>query len=86
MTDETPDVLESRRVEGLVAAQEKAIALFAEVEKRGLVTRIRSYPLPDGTVAEQMFLAPPLVITEEQVDRILEIVRASIKAVLPTQP
>ena len=55
-------------------------------EKRGLVTRIRSYPLPDGTVAEQMFLAPPLVITEQQVDRILEIVRASIKAVLPTQP
>ncbi|KIZ16467.1 M24 family metallopeptidase [Streptomyces natalensis] len=28
---------ESRRVEGLVAAQEKAIALFGEVEKRGLV-------------------------------------------------
>ena len=41
---------------------------------------------PDGTVAEQIFFAPPLVITEQQVDRILEIVRASIKAVLPTQP
>jgi Xaa-Pro aminopeptidase len=30
-------VLEDRRVEGLVAAQERAIALFAEVEARGLV-------------------------------------------------
>ena len=30
-------VSEDRRVEGLVAAQEKAIALFAEVEARGLV-------------------------------------------------
>ncbi|MGX7759235.1 M24 family metallopeptidase [Streptomyces angustmyceticus] len=43
MTDETPDadetpkVPESRRAEGLIAAQEKAVALFAETEKRGLV-------------------------------------------------
>jgi 4-aminobutyrate aminotransferase-like enzyme len=28
-------------------------------------------------------LLPPLVITEQQIDRMLEIVRASIKAVLP---
>ncbi|WP_043268851.1 M24 family metallopeptidase [Streptomyces sp. CT34] len=38
MTDETADAQETRRVEGLVAAQEKAVALFAEVERRGLVT------------------------------------------------
>ncbi|MFI0787498.1 M24 family metallopeptidase [Streptomyces lydicus] len=37
MTDQTPDVPEARRAEGLIAAQEKALALFAEVEKRGLV-------------------------------------------------
>ncbi|WP_406193062.1 aminopeptidase P family protein [Kitasatospora sp. NBC_01560] len=37
MTAENPDVLELRRAEGLVAAQEKAVALFAEVEARGLV-------------------------------------------------
>ncbi|MEU6083359.1 M24 family metallopeptidase [Streptomyces sp. NPDC047108] len=38
MTDETPDVPETQRVERLVAAQEKAIALFAEMEARGLVS------------------------------------------------
>jgi adenosylmethionine-8-amino-7-oxononanoate aminotransferase len=34
-------------------------------------------------VAEQIFLAPPLVITEEQVDRMLEAVRGAIMAVVP---
>ncbi|MGD3109906.1 M24 family metallopeptidase [Streptomyces sp. YGL11-2] len=37
MTDETVDVQETRRVEGLIAAQEKAVALFHEVERRELV-------------------------------------------------
>jgi adenosylmethionine-8-amino-7-oxononanoate aminotransferase len=71
---------------GFPVDQKVGFRVRREMEKRGLVTRIRSYPLPDATVAEQIFFAPPLVITEQQVDRILEIVRASIKAVLPTQP
>jgi putrescine---pyruvate transaminase len=54
-----------------------------EMEKRGLVTRIRSFPVADGTVSEQIFLAPPLVITEQQVDRILEAVRGAIQTVVP---
>jgi adenosylmethionine-8-amino-7-oxononanoate aminotransferase len=54
-----------------------------EMEKRGLVTRIRSYPTDASTNAEQVFLAPPLVITEAQVDRVLEILRGAIKAVVP---
>ncbi|MFE0171330.1 M24 family metallopeptidase [Streptomyces sp. NPDC059002] len=37
MTDTTAGTDEARRVAGLVAAQEKAVALFAEVEARGLV-------------------------------------------------
>ena len=40
-------------------------------------------PVPDGSVAEQIFFSPPLVITEQQIDRVLEIVRASIKAIVP---
>ena len=40
-------------------------------------------PVPDGTVSEMIFFSPPLVITEQQIDRVLEIVRASIKAVVP---
>jgi adenosylmethionine-8-amino-7-oxononanoate aminotransferase len=54
-----------------------------EMEKRGLVTRIRSFPVPGGTVSEQIFLAPPLVITEAQVDRTLEAVRGAIQAIVP---
>jgi adenosylmethionine-8-amino-7-oxononanoate aminotransferase len=53
------------------------------MEKRGLVTRTRSYPVAGGTVAEQIFFAPPLVISEEQVDRILDTVRGAITAVVP---
>jgi adenosylmethionine-8-amino-7-oxononanoate aminotransferase len=48
-----------------------------EMEKRGLVTRIRTYPTGPTTSSEQVFFSPPLVITEEQLDRVLEIVRAS---------
>jgi len=67
---------------GFPADQNVGFRVRREMEKRGLVTRIRSYPVA-GTVAEQIFFAPPLVITEQQVDRILEIVRASVAAVIP---
>jgi len=46
----------------------------AEMETRGLFTRV---------VRDIILLAPPLVITEAQVDRIVEIVRGSIAAVVP---
>ncbi len=45
-----------------------------ELETRGLFTRV---------VRDIILLAPPLVITEAQVDRILEILRGGIAAVLP---
>jgi len=45
-----------------------------EMEKRGLFTR---------AVRDIVLLAPPLVITEAQVDRAVEIVRDSLKAVVP---
>ena len=68
---------------GFPADQKVGLRIRRDMEKRGLATRIRSYPVPDGTVSEQIFFSPPLVITEQQVDRVLEIVRASIKAVVP---
>jgi adenosylmethionine-8-amino-7-oxononanoate aminotransferase len=46
----------------------------AEMERRGLFTRV---------VRDIILLAPPLVVTEAQVDRIVKIVRGSIAAVLP---
>jgi adenosylmethionine-8-amino-7-oxononanoate aminotransferase len=68
---------------GFPADQKVGPRVKREMEKRGLVTRTRSYPVADGMVAEQIFLAPPLVITEEQVDRMLEAVRGAITAVVP---
>jgi adenosylmethionine-8-amino-7-oxononanoate aminotransferase len=68
---------------GFPADQKVGLRVRREMEKRGLVTRIRSYPVPDGTVSEQIFLAPPLVISEAQIDRVLEAVRGAIKAVIP---
>jgi len=46
----------------------------AAMEARGLFTRV---------ARDIILLAPPLVITEAQVDRMVEIVRAAISAVLP---
>ncbi len=68
---------------GFAPDQKIGLRIRRDMEKRGLATRIRSYPVPDGTVAEQIFFSPPLVITEQQIDRVLEIVRASIKEVVP---
>ncbi len=53
-----------------------------EMEKRGLITRTRSLAV-GKTVAEQVFFAPPLVITEAELDRMLEIVRDAVRAVVP---
>jgi adenosylmethionine-8-amino-7-oxononanoate aminotransferase len=68
---------------GFPPDQKVGLRVRREMEKRGLVTRIRSYPVGNGTVSEQIFLAPPLVITEQQVGRVLETVRAAIQAVVP---
>ncbi len=45
----------------------------AEMIKRGVVTRVRG---------ESVFLAPPLIVTETQVDRLISVTRDSVKAVL----
>ncbi len=71
---------------GFPADRKVGARVKREMEKRGLVTRIRSLNLPGGTTAEQVFLAPPLVVTEEQVDRIVETVRAAVAAVVPDRP
>ena len=46
--------------------------VLAEMTKRGVITRAR---------LEHVFFAPPLVVSEEQVDRLISVTRDSIKAV-----
>jgi adenosylmethionine-8-amino-7-oxononanoate aminotransferase len=45
----------------------------AEMVKRGVVTRTRG---------ESVFFAPPLIVTETQVDRLISVARDAVKAVL----
>jgi len=45
----------------------------AEMVKRGVVTRFRG---------ESIFFAPPLIVTETQVDRLISVARDAVKAVL----
>ena len=56
------------------AAEKMGDRIRSEMLKRGLFTRTRGEIIP---------LAPPLVTTDEQIDKIVEIVRSSIEAVLP---
>jgi adenosylmethionine-8-amino-7-oxononanoate aminotransferase len=46
--------------------------VLAEMTKRGVITRAR---------VEHIFFAPPLIVSEEQVDRLVSVTRDSIKAV-----
>jgi adenosylmethionine-8-amino-7-oxononanoate aminotransferase len=67
---------------GFPADQKVGPRIKREMEKHGFATRIRSFPVGDTTV-EQIFIAPPLVITAQQVDRVVEVVRGGITAVVP---
>jgi putrescine aminotransferase len=52
--------------------------VLAEARKRGLISRIRGGQTGDYPIGDTICIAPPLVVTEAQVDRIVEILRESI--------
>jgi len=54
--------------------------VLAEARRRGLITRMRAGQTGDVPIGDVVCLAPPLVISESQVDRIVEILRESILA------
>jgi adenosylmethionine-8-amino-7-oxononanoate aminotransferase len=56
--------------------------VLAEARKRGLVTRIRVGQAGEYPIGDTILLAPPLVVTEEQVDRMVDILHDSIAACL----
>jgi putrescine aminotransferase len=95
-----PNVGEVRGGKGLLAAVELvedratkknfasdlkvAARLQAEMMKRGVITRTRpasgDHPAPGDIV----FFAPPLVVTEAEVDRLVSVARDAVKIVLST--
>jgi adenosylmethionine-8-amino-7-oxononanoate aminotransferase len=54
--------------------------VLAEARRRGLITRMRAGQAGEAPIGDVICLAPPLVISEPQVDRIAEILRESILA------
>jgi adenosylmethionine-8-amino-7-oxononanoate aminotransferase len=67
------ELVEDRGTKASFGADKKVgPRVLAEMTKRGVITRAR---------VEHIFFAPPLVVSEEQVDRLVSVTRDSIKAV-----
>jgi adenosylmethionine-8-amino-7-oxononanoate aminotransferase len=59
-----------------------AARLKAEIMKRGVITRTRPAVGPHPAPGDILFFAPPLVITEAEIDRLVDVARDSVSAVL----
>jgi len=58
-----------------------AACVHAGLLKRGVITRTRPSPGPDPAPGDILFFAPPLVITEEEMDRLVAAARDAVMAV-----
>jgi len=54
--------------------------VLAEARARGLITRMRAGQTGEHPIGDVLCLAPPLVVTEAQVDRIVEILGEALRA------
>jgi len=63
------------------AAMGFAKALHAEMRNRGVITRTRPSPGPDPAPGDILFFAPPLVVTEEEIDRLVAVSREAVLSV-----
>ena len=59
-----------------------AARVQAELVKRGVVTRTRPTAGPDPAPGDIVMFAPPLVVTEAEVDRLVSAARDAVRAVL----
>jgi adenosylmethionine-8-amino-7-oxononanoate aminotransferase len=77
------ELVEDRASKANFAADRKVGArVQAEMMKRGLVTRVRPVAGPHPATGDIVFYAPPLVVTEAEVDRMVAVTRDAVKAVL----
>jgi len=59
-----------------------AASLRAEMMKRGVITRTRPSAGADPAAGDVLFFAPPLVVTEAEIDRLVSVARDAADAVL----
>src|SRR5467141_3342048 len=64
------------------ADRKVAPRIQAEMMKRGVVTRVRPVAGAHPATGDTIFYAPPLVISEAEVDRLVSVTRDAVKAVL----
>jgi adenosylmethionine-8-amino-7-oxononanoate aminotransferase len=77
------ELVEDRGSKANIAGDKKVgPRVQAEMAKRGLMTRVRPTSGAHPANGDQIFFAPPLVITGEEIDRIVGIARDAVKAVL----
>jgi putrescine---pyruvate transaminase len=62
--------------------QKIASRLQAEMMKRGVVTRTRPAVGPHPAPGDALFFAPPLVVTEQEIDRLVSVALDAVKIVL----
>jgi putrescine aminotransferase len=77
------ELVEDRATKKNFAADRKVAArLKAEMLKRGLVTRTRPAVGAHPELGDVVFFAPPLIVTEAEIDRLVTVTRDAITAVL----
>src|SRR5437667_7836193 len=68
--------------ENFAADQKVAPRLQAAMMTRGVVTRTRPTAGPHPAPGDMVFFAPPLVVTEAHIDRLVSVARDAVKVVL----
>jgi adenosylmethionine-8-amino-7-oxononanoate aminotransferase len=77
------ELVEDKATKANFSADKKyAPRLQAEMMKRDVVTRVRPVSGPHPANGDTVFFAPPLVLTDKDVDRLVSVARDSVKAVL----
>jgi adenosylmethionine-8-amino-7-oxononanoate aminotransferase len=77
------EFVEDRQTKKNIAADRKVAACIqAEMLKRGVVTRTRPMAGEHPAPGDEVLFAPPLVITEAEIDRMVGVLGDSVKAVL----
>jgi adenosylmethionine-8-amino-7-oxononanoate aminotransferase len=61
-----------------------AARLKGEMMKRGVITRTRPAVGPHPAPGDILFFAPPLVATEAEIDRLVDVAREAVEVVLTT--
>src|SRR5215472_16046811 len=79
------EFVEDRATKRNIPADRKVAArIQAEMMKRGVVTRTRPMAGEHPAPGDEVLFAPPLVITEVEIDRMVGVLHESVKAVLGT--